>query len=85
MTIETAIAEVIECLRVWDKKARQAKMFIDNKTVVRATRRVTDKFEVVLSVGRPNYAEREFIKVHKEAKLSTPKGTLVTYPPKKRK
>lgn len=54
--------------------ARKATKFVSDRMVVRAARRVyrgrkfdRRNIEVVLTVGRPNYAERKFIKVCKRA------------------
>ena len=47
---------------------RSAVKFIDPKLVVRATRRFkpdrrNTRTEILLTVGRPNYAERKFVKL----------------------
>jgi hypothetical protein len=66
-----AIQEVVEIVLI-HPQARSAVKYVDPKLVVKATRRTRhDKrdrhIELVLSVGRPNYAEREFVKMAKKA------------------
>lgn len=70
----------------------RATNYLSEKSVVRATRRAykgkfshTDNIEIVLAIGRPNYAEREFIKTCKKAKQGFPlKKVLIKYLPKKK-
>lgn len=60
-----AISTVVEA--VLELGARRATKFISPRDVVKATRRHkpdkrSNSTEVVVTIGRPNYAEREFIK-----------------------
>lgn len=52
----------------------RATKYVSNKLIIRATRRLfqgkiakNGEIEMVLTIGKPNYLEREFIKVCKEA------------------
>ena len=60
------ILNVIECLLSAD--AKMAIKYLDKDKIVRASRRAfKGKFskgniEIILTIGKPNYAEREFIK-----------------------
>lgn len=86
-----AIAQTVECLLETD--ARKATSYLDEKTVVTATRRHRpDKranyVEVVMKLGKPNFRERAFIKSCKRAGEAFPvkKVQLKFYPePKKRR
>ena len=68
-----------------DDKAYRATKYLSPKLIIRATRRrykgkIKDPFEVVLTMGKPNYAEREFIKKSKKAGESFPiKKTQLKY------
>ena len=60
-------AQVVEALVV--NKAASATKFISQTLTVRASRRLVDgkvrndrKMEIVLTIGRPNFEAREFIK-----------------------
>jgi len=72
----------------------KATKYISPKEIVRATRKTfrgkIDKrgnIEITLTIGRPNYLEREFIKLCKRAKESFPTRNvqLKLYNPKKKK
>lgn len=54
---------------LWNKKIVRATKYYSPAFVVRATRRVQSrsKIEVVLTMGRPNYRDRDFIKRCKKA------------------
>lgn len=84
-----AIAEVIEVLTTTG--ARKTTKFLDEKTIVRAThQRKPSKRDVtttiILTMGRPNFRERQFIKACKRAREPFPvrKIQLKHYPAKKR-
>lgn len=70
--IKKHIGQVIDCLIAND--ARKATKFISPKLVITATRKIfggeIDKranIEVVIKIGKPNFAERDFIKQCKKA------------------
>lgn len=76
---------VVEC------GAKKATKYISEKYVIKATRHGKPDSRDVLAVvvvtaGRPNYDERQFIKAHKKAGRKFPIASLVTKfpPPKKR-
>lgn len=80
-----AIATVVEVLTTTG--ARTATKFLDEKTIVRAThqwkpskRAVTTT--IILTMGRPNHRERQFIKMCKKAgePLPVKKIQLKFYP-----
>jgi hypothetical protein len=73
--------------------ARSATAYISPRRILRATRRLyggridrrraTD--EILITIGRPNYAERQFIKVLKKAGEPFPvKKVQLKFPPKKK-
>lgn len=86
----TAIRRVVEsCLECPD--IRSAYIVQDEKLVVKATKRQKPRkgenhTEMVLTIGRPNYAEREFIKLCKKAGEPFPikKMQYKIYPKKKK-
>lgn len=69
-----------------------ATKYLDERLIVRATRRahkrkfnVRDNVEIVLTIGRPNYAERAFIRACKKAKEPFPvKKIQIKFVPKKK-
>lgn len=74
-------------------EAHRAVNFIAPNYIIRATRvlyngklpRRGSNVEVVLTIGRPNYLEREFIKVAKKAGEPFPiKKIQLKYPPKRK-
>jgi hypothetical protein len=77
-TVETAVANVVS--QVWRGGFKQATKIISQKFVVKATRRLserrkprpTDNVDIVLTMGRPNYADRLFIKQCVKAKEPFP-------------
>lgn len=79
MTIDKA-AELVLSTVVSDSDVKRATKYISDKLVVRATRRLykkypnrkTDNIEIHVTIGRPNYVEREFIKLCKRANESFP-------------
>ena len=82
---------VIELL---DARARSAVKYISPKQIVRATQRLgrngrlgtRDHADIVLTIGRPNYVERKFIKACLKAGEPFPvKKVQLKYPPTKRK
>jgi len=69
LDIEKVVGELIT-----NGKVRQATMFLDPKMVITATRRTfkgkilqRGNIEIILKIGKPNHAEREFIKRRKRA------------------
>lgn len=87
------ISQVIDALV--KSEAHKATKFIDSKNVVRATRRRYRRkgvprfsrrnLEVVLTVGRPNYTDRQFIKKCQTAGEPFPvKKIQLKFPAKKR-
>jgi hypothetical protein len=54
-------------------ESRTATKYLDEKTIVRASRKVfkgklsKGNIEIILTIGKPNYSEREFIKKCKKA------------------
>lgn len=72
--------------------ARKATFYLDEKTVVTATRRhrprkLEGTTEILLTMGKPNYAGREFVKACKKAGEPFPvrRLQLKWWEPKKRK
>lgn len=79
---------------VVQNEAKTAVKYVDTNFVIRATRRLfngklpakSDPIVVLVTIGKPNYREREFIKDCKKAKEKFPiKGVVLTFPPVKRK
>lgn len=73
--------------------AHRAVKYVSEKEIIRATRRLAHgkvpngkNIEVVLTIGRPNYSEREFIKKCKRAGEPFPiRKVRLQYPSKKRR
>jgi hypothetical protein len=74
--------------------AKKATKYISDNVVAKATRKVYGKkivgwglqlpIEMVVTVGRPNYAEREFVKMCKKANVPFPvKRVQLKFGPKK--
>lgn len=92
MTIKSSvILSVIENLLRTD--AWRTTKFVSDKVIVRATRKTFNgklskqgNLELIVSIGKPNYKEREYIKLLKKAKEPFPvKKMLTQFPPQKRK
>lgn len=74
-------------------EARSATIFQDEKSIVRATRKLVNgkvpgfgNIEVTLTIGKPNYKERNFVKQCKKAGEPFPiKKIQLKFPPKKKK
>lgn len=78
--------------------AHVATKYIDDKTIVRATRRLYgyrkhskspwrkgENIEISLTIGRPNYAERQFIKSVKKSGESFPiRKIQLKFPPSRK-
>jgi hypothetical protein len=70
-TINKAVVSVLACLK--DKKVRKATKILAPNLIVRATRPVFSgrvsqgNLSVVLTIGKPNFAERHFVKLCKKA------------------
>lgn len=86
-----AVGDVVRSLMYND--AYVATKYIDINFIVRATRKLhrrkIDKrgnAEIVVTIGRPNYLERDFIKQCKKAGEKFPvKGIILKYPPEQKK
>lgn len=81
------VQPVIESLI--NTNAKTATKFVSPKEIIRATihgkHRKGSNYEIVLTIGRPNYAERKFIKDCKKAGEPFPiKRVQLKFPPKKR-
>ena len=69
-----------------DTSSRKATKYVSDKLVINATRRTYGKkivkgnIEVVLKIGKPNYQERQFIKLLKKSKEPFPVKNIVTQP-----
>lgn len=82
-TARKHIAEVIEALLTVE--ARKATKYVSPDHVITATRKVyagkidrrSKTIDVVLKIGKPNYAEREFIKKLKIVKEPFPVKKIV--------
>jgi len=84
------ITEVIEAVLAGD--AHRAKKYVSDKLIVRATRKLYGgkpdkaKVEIMLTIGKPNFKEREFIKMFKKVGEPFPvKKIQLTRPPKKKR
>ena len=70
------VTKVVETLLV--SGAKTVTKYLDDKTILRASRPTYDgKFgtgntTIILTIGRPNFAERQFIKLCKKAKEKFP-------------
>ncbi len=80
-----AISQVIET--ILEGGAIQATKYFSETLIVRARRRtyggkvVKGNTEILLTIGKPNYQEREFIKTCKRAKEPFPiKRVLIKWP-----
>jgi hypothetical protein len=84
------VARVIDALVA--ASAHKATLYVTASHVIRATRRLfgrkiskRDNIDIVLTIGRPNYLERRFIKQAKKAGVPFPvKKVQLRFPPKKR-
>lgn len=80
-------------LTVCKAKAHKAINYISPKEVIRATRRLErgkitahGNVDITLTIGRPNYVERKFIKLCLQAGEKFPlQKVQLKYPPKRRK
>ena len=83
-----AVSSVVETLL--RTEARMATKFLSEKEIVRASRKVfkgkilSGNIEIILTIGKPNFAEREFIKLCKKAGEPFPvKNIQLKFPSKK--
>lgn len=85
--VETVVRAVI------DAGAHKATKFISPKLVIRATQRLyrrkaaakRDDADIVLTIGRPNYAERKFIAACKKGSEPFPvRKVQLKFPPKRK-
>lgn len=83
------ISSIVDCLI--KNKAFVATKYISSSLIVRATRKLSKKriakgnIEIVLTIGKPNYQERDLIKGFKKDKEEFPiKGIIIKFPPKKK-
>lgn len=89
----SAVAAVVEALLTAD--AHTATKFLGPNVIVRATRPLTKRgrlpqgnprVHLVLTLGRPNYRERQFVKACQAAGEKFPvKKVQLRFPPKRRK
>lgn len=85
-----AVSEVVRT--VIDAKAHKATKYLSDREIVRATRRLirgkvpnSKNIDIVLTIGRPNYAERRFIKACKKAGEPFPvRKVQIKHPPKRK-
>ncbi len=84
------VADVIATLIAQD--ARLATKYLSDKLTIKASRKLfqgkfnKNTIEVVLTIGKPNFAERQFIKDCKKAGVPFPvKNIQLKFPPKKGK
>lgn len=83
------IINVLESL-INDSTKKRAVKYVSSKFIIRGTRgkffRSTDNIEITLTIGKPNYLEREFIKLCQKAKEPFPikKIQLQNFPKKKK-
>jgi hypothetical protein len=84
------ISDVISALL--GSSARSATKYVSDKLTIRASRKLYkgklprkgSNEEIILTIGRPNYEARQFIKMCKKAGESFPvKKIQLKYPPKK--
>jgi hypothetical protein len=84
-----AVGKVLEALV--ENKAWKATAYLSEKFVVNMTRKLYNgkfpnntELDIVLTIGRPNYLQREFIKDCKKAGEPFPvKKVQLKFPPKK--
>lgn len=81
------VTRIVEALLICD--AHRATKYVNPKHIVRATRKLTGgkidrrerNIEIVLTIGRPNYRERKFIKDCKKSGVKFPvRGVQMQYP-----
>ena len=90
ITVLRYINAVVDTLLI--ANAHRAVKYISEKEIIRATRRLvrgkvpnSKSIEVILTIGRPNYSERKFIKECKRVKEPFPVRKIqLKYPPKRR-
>lgn len=79
-----AVRSVVDVLT--RTSAKRATVFISPRLIVRATRRHPKAMEFVLKIGKPNYLERDFVKMCKKAGEPLPvKKVQIKHYPKKKK
>ena len=76
------IEKVIDTLI--NTKSHRATKYVSDKSIINATRKTYkgkikngDAIDIVLTIGRPNYAQREFIKVCKKAGEKFPINNII--------
>ena len=89
---ESAILDVFNSVEMCANPARSAVKYVSEKEVVKATRRGKPtkrafQTQILLTIGRPNYAERKFVKLCQKSGEPFPvkKVQLKPYPEKKAK
>lgn len=87
--LERGVVQVFQSTMGWG--ARKATVYVNEKLVVRATRRMkpdarAKRVEMVLTYGAPNFVERRFIRLCKKAgePLPVKKSQVKWWPKKKR-
>ena len=87
--MEKYIINVVDIL-INDNSLRRAVKYVSPKEIIRGTRgkffKSSDNIEITLTIGRPNYIEREFIALCQKAKEPFPvkKIQLQNWPKKKK-
>lgn len=93
-TTKLAVGSVVNSLLA--NSAYSATKYLSEKLIVRATRKLfksegrqirkSSTVEIVLTIGQPNYLERDFIKDCRKAKEPFPvKNVVLKFPPKPKK
>lgn len=85
------VGHVVECARLY--RAHKATKFVSPKLVVRATQKLErgkvpkrGNVEIVLTIGRPNFVERRFIKACQKAGETFPvRKVQIKQPPKRKR
>ena len=85
--IRNAVIEVVESL-LGTNKIRRAVKFLSKSLTVRATRKVyhgkvrKNEIDIVLSIGAPNYKERQLLKNYKSSIIGLVRTTELRTPKK---
>ncbi len=90
MKYKNIVGQVVQTLI--SNEARRATKYISEKLVIKATRRFLrgkfhrDNIEIFLTIGRPNYLERDFVKKCRKAGEPFPvKKIQLKFPSKKKR
>lgn len=85
--LERGVVHVFKSTMGWG--ARKATFYVNDRLVVRATRRHkpdkrSKRVEMVLTYGAPNFVERRFVRLCRQAKQKLPCRVQVKWWPKKK-